>query len=73
MPQLCECCQTPKCAVLRAQTDGFVCQCADELWCKRCGHCATHCQCGAAQELDVPWTERLSIAKYELTEMGVKI
>ena len=68
----CECCGTPQCPPLaRGAKDWFVCSCADDLWCKRCGHCAMHCMCAAAIELDVPWNEKLTVAKYELRRMGV--
>ena len=65
--KVCECCDVPRCDPL----GGFVCQCADELWCKRCGRCITHCHCAAIPDPEVPWTERLSLAKYELLKMGV--
>ena len=72
----CECCGTPQCRPLARQAIGgdlYVCSCAEEMWCKRCGHCATHCLCAALAELDVPWGEKLMVVKFELRNLGVAV
>ena len=57
-----------------ATGDGFACRCTDNLLCRTCNHCEAHCQCDAdLRSLDVPLTEQLLVAKYELRRMGVVV
>ena len=68
---MCECCgQRPK--TIRAGKPVFACRCMDDLVCRKCNRCLTHCGCAQA-DLDVPFPEQLSIAKYEWELMGVRV
>ena len=68
---MCECCgEQPK--KNKAGAPVFQCRCMDDVVCKRCNHCLTHCLCADA-DIEIPYPEQLSIAKYEWALMGVRV
>lgn len=71
----CECCGAMA-LVWRTNTGTavrFGCHCTDEMFCRTCNKCEKHCKCAVAQrELDVPLSEQLLVAKYELGKMGAR-
>jgi len=70
----CECCGEKPVTVGAASVPQFRCLCMELMVCKTCNRCESHCACKLAdQQLDVPYTEQLVLARYEWNLLGVRL